>query len=124
MTTYWHGGHPGLEVGDYILPPSETNTTHTLLEYGSIGRRDRVYLTTEFAGALFFACVHPDGGHVYEVEPEGELADDPDWFGTSGVSVECQRARIVRVIVPTRTQLVEGKRAVKRMLRSRRMVRR
>jgi hypothetical protein len=124
---YWHGGRPGLRPGEYILPPAETGhpTTedlHQLVtgEYDPprtrVTRRDRVYLTSEFRYALHWAAVYiapaggsrpwglgAKGGHVYEVEPEGELYHDPD--NPRGLAFACRRARIVSVVVPTRAQL-------------------
>ena len=109
-TIYWHGGQAGLAVGAYILPPSETGATNTLYETAQrcglprVARRDRVYVVTDFGGALLYAAVHPSRGHVYEVEPVGRLTPDPD-CDMPGLSWECDRARIVRVVVPTKKQV-------------------
>ncbi|MFW6010842.1 MAG: NAD(+)--rifampin ADP-ribosyltransferase [Gemmatimonadota bacterium] len=99
MSPFYHGGPPGLHVGDMILPASETGAP-SCSEYGAAGvhRADRVYLCTDIHGALLFAAMHPSGkGRVYEVEPEGEVEPDPDWTGRPGVSVQAPRAKIVRV---------------------------
>lgn len=36
MTTYWHGGRPGIQRGAYILPPTITKAP-SLSEYGAAG---------------------------------------------------------------------------------------
>ena len=73
-TRYLHGGNRKLNVGDYILPPSET---------GAIGishpshRKDRVYMTPDIVDARFYASAakHPV---VYQVIPDGDIEPDPD----------------------------------------------
>lgn len=100
---YWHGGAPGLQVGDYILPPSVTRTRYTLSAY--VGEEEsragyqptRVYLTSEREVAEVFAAMYPNGGWVYRVEPEGQLEQDPD-VAERGMSWVCERARIVAVM--------------------------
>ena len=94
-TRYFHGGNRGLKVGDYILPPSETGHGSTS-DFGAqtVHRKDRVYVSTALTDAQLFAS----GNHnpiVYEVEPEGELAPDPDC--TSGVSFSCPKARVIAI---------------------------
>jgi hypothetical protein len=63
-----------------------------------VARADRVYLTSSRDAARFFAAMYPTnrGGCVYEVEPVGELAHDPD-CDEVGLSFEAPRARIVAV---------------------------
>lgn len=98
--SYYHGGPPGLHVGDLILPPSETGVP-SCSEFGAaaVHRNDRVYLCTDINGAYLFAAMHPSGkGRVYEVEPIGGVEPDPDYNGPPGESVQVPRARIVRVI--------------------------
>lgn len=97
---FYHGGKPGLKVGDKILPPSVTKASgpETLHEYGSVGRVDRVYLTTEESAARMYASGHPSRrGCVYEVIPDGDLHPDDDCL-SPGLSYECESATIVRVI--------------------------
>lgn len=93
---FFHGGPRGLR--GWILPACETRAPNCS-SYGASGihRRDRVYVTTDPTAALLFACGQPDGGAVYVVEPEGSIEPDPDWQGDPGVSVQCERARIVSV---------------------------
>ena len=95
VVRYFHGGNRGLKVGDCILPPSETGRA-SASDFGAqiVHRKDRVYVTTSLDDAQFFAS----GGQnpiVYEVEPEGEPAPDPDC--SSGVSFTCPRAKIIAV---------------------------
>lgn len=95
---YFHGGFGGLSVGQHVLPPNVTKAPSTA-SYGAGGvcSRDRVYITTEFDAALVFACAHPSGrGKVYEVEPTGQVTDDPD-ARAMGYSYECEKARVVKV---------------------------
>lgn len=108
MTTYYHGGIPGLLPGQFILPPAETKQA-SLSDYGAGGihRRDRVYVTTDPQAAALYAAMHPSKkGVVYQVEPQGELEPDPD-CREPGLSFQCDRARIV-----SRTKL-KGKLAAK-----------
>jgi hypothetical protein len=100
MTRFYHGGKPGLKVGGKVLPPVLTNASgpETLHEYGSLGRWDRVYLTTSEATARMYASGHPSRkGCVYEVTPDGDVEPDPDCL-LPGLSYECASATIVRVI--------------------------
>jgi hypothetical protein len=99
MPIYFHGGMPGLTRGCMILPPTITKA-RSCSEFGAAGihRRDRVYLCTEPEGALIYAVMHPSGkGVVYQVQPLNEVEPDPDWKGTEGVSVQVERARVIRV---------------------------
>lgn len=116
--TYYHGGVPGLRVGQYILPPAETGALSLsdmveLLpvrqelaeETLRVHSRERVYLTTELDTAIVFAghYPHPEGarrrgGDVYRVEPEGEIEPDPDYEGDDGASIAAPRARITGIV--------------------------
>lgn len=96
--TYYHGGAPGLTVGQRLLPPDQTGAP-SCSEYGgaAVHRRDRVYVATVFEAALIFAAGHPSQrGCVYECEPVGALEPDPD-CDLPGLSWQCEAARIVRV---------------------------
>lgn len=105
MTMYFHGGFPGLNVGDMILPPSVTGTNHDLstelmeLDRPDLIRTDMVYATTVQDVARGFAAMHPDGA-LYRVEMVGEVWPDPDLpvtcvMGGSARVVEVVRARVV-----------------------------
>jgi hypothetical protein len=95
VARYFHGSNRGRKVGDYILPPAETGRA-SASDFGAeiVHRKDRVYVTRSLTDAQLFAS----GSHepvVYEVEPEGELAPDPDC--TSGGSFTCPKAKIIAV---------------------------
>lgn len=103
--TYFHGGVPGLRLGDQLLPPTVTGVRAAVdfaadLPGAGAVRRDRVYLATTELMASIFAAMHPAGGWLYEVDPVGEIEPDPDWFGEPGESVEVGSAIVVRVIGP------------------------
>jgi hypothetical protein len=95
VARYFHGGNRGLKVGEYILPPSETGR-ESASDFGAqpVHRKDRVYVITSLSDAQFFAS-GADEPVVYEVEPVGEFASDPDC--RSGVSFTCQKAKIIAV---------------------------
>jgi hypothetical protein len=95
---YYHGGAPRLRPGDFILPSAITGAS-TNADYGAekVCRRDRIYLTSDFQAATFFAAMHHSNhGAIYEVEPVGEVIHDPD-CNEPGLSFECERAKILRV---------------------------
>lgn len=112
-TRYYHGGIPGLRVGDEVLPPSETGVMSIsdladappglLARAHLVHRRDRVYLTTDLTAASLFAALHPNGtrtrgGDVYRVHPDGDVEPDPDWLGDPGVSVAAASARVTAIV--------------------------
>lgn len=95
---YYHGGYGELKVGQYVLPPLLTRAA-TTANYGasSVLDRSKVYVCTQFEGALLFACGHHSGrGKVYEVEPMGGLEPDPD-ADRPNFSFQCQRAKVLKV---------------------------
>ncbi|SDG35574.1 NAD(+)--rifampin ADP-ribosyltransferase [Pelagibacterium luteolum] len=99
---YYHGGFGGLRVGMYVLPPSITKAASTAdFGAGTVCRKDRVYITSRFENAMEAAAMHPSGrGRVYEVEPIGEIAVDPDsvmFPGQDPWSWECERAVVVAI---------------------------
>lgn len=109
MHRLWHGGVPGLAVGDRLLPPSETGHQHTWAETSAaIGlrsiaqRRDRVYVTSDRELAKVFARTWHDGarershGWLYEVSAD-DLEDDADLLSVPGISFQVGSALIIRV---------------------------
>jgi rifampin ADP-ribosylating transferase len=95
---YFHGGYGNLKVGQFVLPPSVTKAP-SLARFGMMGICDtsKVYICTEFEGALIYGCMHHSGaGKVYEVEPVGDLAEDQDAKST-GFSFTCDKAKVVKV---------------------------
>lgn len=103
MTTYYHGGRPGIQRGAFLLPPDITKAP-SCSEFGAAGvhRTDRVYITTSLAAAMVFA-VGQRKGCVYEVEPVGELEHDPD-CNEVGLSFQVPKARVRRVIRMTKQE--------------------
>jgi hypothetical protein len=106
---FFHGGTPGLRVGDRVLPPLSTGAP-SAADYGAghVCRRDRVYLGSTPAVAVIYAAMHPThAGVVYEVVPDGPVEPDPDWIGEPGMSVQAPAATIIRVIDPE-SVIVDG----------------
>ena len=104
---YYHGGVPGMFPGRILLPPSMTSfrAEHAArARAGSIGRADRVYVTTSVEAAAMYASLYPrrSGGTVYRVEPIGVIEDDSDCH-VPGLSYACDRARIVERVPISRT---------------------
>lgn len=97
MTTYFHGGVPGLRVGQYLLPPTITKSK-SLSDYGAaeVHRTDRVYVTTRKSAALIYAA-SVKNGVIYECEPAGEIEPDPD-CSLPGLSWQCEKAKVLRII--------------------------
>ena len=89
----FHGGIPGLNAGDLILPGSphfvdgckvcdahKAGMSHELEPVTQ--HADRVYVTTDREYARFYASKYPKGD-LYSVEPVGDLAvSDEDRFPT------------------------------------------
>lgn len=90
---YFHGGNFGLQVGEYVLPPSITGVLPNGDVSPDIRRNDRIYMVKIFDQAAGFAA-HHEYPRVYEVEAEGVVEDDPDAPGTA---FQCEKARIVNV---------------------------
>lgn len=106
MTTYWHGGRPGIRRFGMILPSMFTGVL-SLAECGAAGvcRRDKVYVTTDFNAALMYAA-SVDDGVVYQCDPVGPIEPDPD-CNAPGLSFQCARAKVLKVIRPDREVLRE-----------------
>jgi hypothetical protein len=101
MTEWFHGGYPGLAVGDWIEPPDVTGTEHRVSAYVPEGaphgqRTDVVYLTNAGHVARFYAAVYPDGA-IYRVAPAGVVGPDPD---APNDAVMCGRAQVLEVVRP------------------------
>jgi uncharacterized protein len=74
----YHGGVPGLQAGDRILPVTATGTNPR--NAGGPHRPDRVYVTDALETAALFAMDYDNDqrGTVYEVTTDGRLEDDPE----------------------------------------------
>ncbi|MCP9205542.1 hypothetical protein [Streptomyces cucumeris] len=103
--SYFHGGIPGLSIGDRLLPPDRTGTERRLSSFAAdLGgpahalRTDLVYLTTERQVARAYAAFYPDGA-LYQVLPESPVDPDPD-CAEPGLSWQCPAAVVVTVVDP------------------------
>lgn len=102
--TYYHGGVPGLQVGDRVLPPDVTEIEHRLSAYVPAGaphgtRTDVVYLARHEQHARVYAALYPDGA-LYQVVPESPVDPDPDapdmaYTAPSAIVVAVLRPRVV-----------------------------
>jgi 8-oxo-dGTP pyrophosphatase MutT (NUDIX family) len=121
---FYHGGTPGLHVGDMLLPPTVTGVrpkmdgqldalkgmygmTPERLEAARqmVHQRDnhRVFITKDLMTAAYFASLHSHGGDVYQVEPIDNIADTTH-FSFMPSETTCDRARIVGVAMEGVTQ--------------------
>jgi len=97
QTKYYHGGDRGLFLGGHILPPTVTGkpATSDFVVMNGLYRKDRVYVTTRLSSAQLYASGQRKPT-VYEVEPVGDLEDDPD-CKEPGLSYACEKAKIVAI---------------------------
>lgn len=110
----FHGGAPGLDVGDKILPPSQTGVKSQTLDaslelgLGKIAQRfDKVYVTTDVMLAKVYGGMWTDpaladslagGGVVYRVAVEdGILEGDDDLLSSPGVSYQANSAVVIDI---------------------------
>lgn len=91
MTTYFHGGAPGLKPGDLIRPAISLGIVKTKTPNQPRYNPRRVYITRLRWYAELFA--NGQQGDVYEVRPVGRAHPDPDARG----SFCCSCAEIVAV---------------------------
>jgi hypothetical protein len=113
---YFHGGVPNLRRGMMILAPCITRAP-SLASFGAAGicLLDRVYVTTDPLAAKMYACMHQSmKGEVYEVEPIGAIEADPD-CNERGLSWQCEKARIMRVIAFSKADRIAMRNAFLRM---------
>ncbi|MGW3186337.1 NUDIX domain-containing protein [Streptomyces ardesiacus] len=119
---FFHGGVPGLQPGDKILPPRLTGVQRLMRNYFPpqvsvithpwLMRDDLVFFSPDPDFAALFAGAYPDGA-VYEVAPNGPVTLDPDT--PAGEAWRAPSATVVRVtdsVVPlprslTREELAE-----------------
>ncbi|MBT1611879.1 GNAT family N-acetyltransferase [Curtobacterium poinsettiae] len=112
--TYWHGGVPGRQVGDFILSANDRANDPTVApEHRSrttgvagVTRPDHVYFSTDRDFARAYAGNYSEAdeetgakllhGTLYRVEPEGPVEVDPDF--PHQVSYSATRARVVDVV--------------------------
>jgi len=115
-TPLFHGGCPGLKVGDLILPADRVDTDSVSGSQGAPYRTDRVYVTSDVLVARSYAGVYASPkalrdqlggklpsfrelsyGDVYEVEPLGALEPDLD-YETPNLSFQTTHARVLTVV--------------------------
>jgi hypothetical protein len=107
---YWHGGAPGLSVGDLVVPgerhyvdgcevceSKKRGESYRLANGAAVdpinAHENRVYITADREYARFYASKYPRGD-LYTVEPVGEMeASTEDPFPTWHVGA----ARVVSV---------------------------
>lgn len=102
----YHGGPPGLKVGQRILPPNITGAPSTA-SYGAseVCNPNKVYVTPDPLAAALFASMHPSGdGRVYKVKTVGQVTYDPD-CSERGLSYACDEAVIVSRVKVKRKSL-------------------
>lgn len=82
---YFHGGVPGLVVGEQILPASKLGLRFAYHNENAVYDPNWVYLTTDLGVAEAYAARYLDekgiqgGGNVYSVIPQGAIEPDPDY---------------------------------------------
>lgn len=118
MTRYYHGGAPGLRVGDLIEPGHDRAThdgcpwcearakgeAHQGLD-GPSQHADRVYATTDRLYAKHYASLY-GRGDLYRVEPVGDEATSTE---DTIASVHAPAFRVVAVL-DRAVQLTMGER--------------
>jgi len=71
---YYHGSTQQLSIGDYILPPDQTDT---ISEIGRKKNLDKIFFTKDYKSAWIYAyrAQRAIGGIpvVYEIEPIGKI---------------------------------------------------
>ena len=104
MTRYWHGGIPGLRVGELIepgheraikdgCPICEARKAGTAAIDAPSAHADRIYITTDRLYAKHYASLY-GRGDLYRVEPIGDLLrSTEDSYETYAVTA----ARVVSV---------------------------
>jgi 8-oxo-dGTP pyrophosphatase MutT (NUDIX family) len=115
---YYHGGKPGMHIGDILLPPTITGV-YTMVDigldalkakFGNVAEapvdaqrahtheleNHRVFVTKDLIYATEIAAAprHHNLGTVYRVQPLGNLADS-----TNRPETTCDRARILGVVM-------------------------
>ena len=100
---YWHGGRPGLVVGDVLVPGRANQKALTLYADQLADYAEGAFITDNRQFARAWASSYPvrqggtARGTLYQVRPEGELSRDPDYLHGAEVSWYCPRAVVVRV---------------------------
>lgn len=108
---FWHGGAPGLSVGDRIIPRSRLDDAcfdKWITSRDDPTNTDRVYITTDVSFATGWAIRYANTpypgarrGAIYEVVPDGEIVRDPDfpaeagsWYTSTATIVGIRRPKV------------------------------
>ena len=110
----FHGSTVKLNVGDYLLPPSETGVkprAHPDIDAVEFNNTNYVYLTSKLEDAQGYGSDVVKPGqkiYIYEVEPSADVEEDPEneIFGVEG-GFRSRKAKIKK-IVATLTSNTEG----------------
>jgi 8-oxo-dGTP diphosphatase len=108
---FYHGGRPGLHVGDLLLPPTITGVTTRMVRgtahlempcppsLQAVFDREEgcVFLTRDIIYATQMAALRPGAGAVYQAEPMGSITHGRSFAGVVE-ETRCDRARIVAVV--------------------------
>lgn len=100
-TSLWHGGAPGIAVGDYIVAASECRRRGISWGVRNHDYDDSVvYISPDKEFARAFACrveSFRGRGVLYRVEPTPPSSLAPDVDFPAAVGLSCKRARVVAV---------------------------
>lgn len=110
----FHGSTVKLNVGDYLLPPSETGVkprAHPDIDAVEFNNTNYVYLTSKLEDAQGYGSDVVKPGqkiYIYEVEPSTDVEEDPEneIFGVEG-GFRSRKAKIKK-IVATLTSNTKG----------------
>lgn len=101
---FFHGGVPGKEVGDLLLPAAQLGLQYHYLVAGAEYDPGWVYLTTDAGAAHAYASRYLTGhglpvpGDVYQAHPVGGVQRDPDYDLFPEAFARCSQARIAEVV--------------------------
>lgn len=110
--TYYHGGAPGLKVGDTILPRNAQPAWQGLeviwsrqkaSALGDLGNTvsitTDINIATAYAGEYLAPTDHKTPGQVYRVEPLQQPEPDPDWPASFPTIARCTHgAKIIEAL--------------------------
>lgn len=100
----FHGGVPGLDVGDVLRPASELGAHFTyhspiaIYDPGFVYAVSDVQVAGSYASRYLPAHGLPEPGDVYRVEPLGAEEPDPDYKHWPEVFRRMRHARVVEVV--------------------------
>jgi len=101
----FHGSTVKLNVGDYLLPPSETGVkprAHPDIDANEFNNTNYVYLTSKLEDARGYGSDVVKPGqkiYIYEVEPSDDVEEDPEneIFGVEG-GFRSRKAKIKKIV--------------------------